>query len=214
MKELGRMRYDNLFAGHFPKKDFSGVIALGQNLKVGTLLGRRLLALGTTVPDPANTGNGSLDGLALGPGVMRGVYELLCVSGAGPGTFILIDPFGRVSREFEVGVPYVGQLSMTVQNGSVQFGKGDRLTVEVTGGDGRLGLIDPTAFDGMQIPAGVLYEDVDATVSEKLGSYYGIGSFNERSIILPPGLTVDDVRETCAERLIFLQASVPADLPA
>lgn len=152
----------------------NGVLNAAQDLAAGTVLGRILSAgAATAVGTPAGTGTITI-GAAIGKFTQEGAYTLRCVAAsAGAGTFALIAPDGtHVAMNTASGMITVGggattsdHLTVTIADGTPDFGAGDSWTVTVTGGDYEQ--LDTSATTGEQIAAGVLCTATDATSADQ-----------------------------------------------
>lgn len=204
--ELGTFEYDNLHAGK-AGPTAHGLLAMGQNLKRGTLV--RDTGSVLTTPAPSNTGNGTIDNLQTKPGAKIGTWKFLCVSGGGPGDFRLIEPDGNVSDEIGVGVAYDGPaFSFTLNNGSSQFVKGDSIDVVVS--SGKWAQIEPDGANSLNMPVGVLAGDVDATPGDMPCVVYRGGHFQKPGIIVPAATTIDQFEYVLFRNGFVLFDPVPA----
>lgn len=137
-----------------------------QELRVGTILGFRLFGVPTVAVKPGNQGNGTLDAAALGPRVMAGSYEVVCLSGGASASFAVISPEGVRLRDAGLGA-YAGEhLAFTVTAGGTAFAKGDGWTVMVPAGDGKAVPWQAGALDGTGRVGGVLITRVVTTAGQ------------------------------------------------
>lgn len=116
-----------------------------------------------------NTGAGTVGSITVGEDAKVGVYTLKCITVAtAAGVFEVKDPDGVTLAPATVAVAYVSDhLSFTIADGSPDFALDDAFTITVAADDWVE--YDPTNTDGSQIPAGVLYEAVDATAADTEG---------------------------------------------
>lgn len=154
----------------------SALIGAGQVLQSGTVLGQVGLGEVTSVAHPANIGNGTLD-LAVEPRGWHckvGAYVVECITEVpGGGVFRVTDP-----AAFDIGYVAAGEehsrgIRFTINAGGVAFRLGDRFTVTVAKGSGRLVQLDPAGVDGRQVPAAILAADVDTTGGESVAYVIG-----------------------------------------
>ncbi|MBF0305772.1 MAG: head decoration protein [Alphaproteobacteria bacterium] len=133
-------------------------------LPAGTVLGaRRLNDQVTVTPAPANTGDGTVSEVVLGVQAEIGIYALVAMSAT---EFSVVSPFGDMRKPLTVGEAYQGDhLQLTVTAGAVPFVAGDTFEVTVLPGDKHLSPLDPAADDGTQFAYGILYAEVDATLT-------------------------------------------------
>jgi hypothetical protein len=141
----------------------NGILAEGQYLDAGTVLGQALTAsAATAVGTP--TGNGVITVGAIGQDAQAGTYKLACVAAASnAGTFNFYGPNGELIRQVAVGggAEANDHIVITIADGSSDFVVGDSWTIAVAGGD--YSELAPAATDGTQIAAGLLYAVSDAT---------------------------------------------------
>jgi len=115
-----------------------------------------------TVP-AANTGNGTMSAITLAQGVVEGVYELTYLSATEFGVY---SPAGDLVGEGKNGVAFAaGGLGFTMTAGGTAFVAGDGFTITLAANAnvGLYNVLSLTAADGTQIPAGILFNTVDAT---------------------------------------------------
>jgi hypothetical protein len=143
----------------------------GENLTVGAVIGKIIKALGTTTADGGNTGNGTVSGEALGAKAKLGNYILECIAvAADAGTFKVISPDGDALPDAEVGTAYTNdQINFTINDGATDFALGDKFTIPVEAGSGKVKELDTSGVDGSQNAAGILVADVDASAADVQG---------------------------------------------
>jgi hypothetical protein len=142
------------------------VVKQGQNLPLGTVLGRRTISCPETGTAKAgNIGNGAMELVTPGLSVQLGAYRIICAEAAeNGGAFIVLDPNGNRMADASVGSAYdEPQLSFVISDGGADFAVGDEFTIAVTEGDGQVVALDPGALDGAQIACGILAVPCDAT---------------------------------------------------
>jgi len=153
----------------------------GADLGPATVLGQ--ITIGTeSSAAGTNTGNGVLGAVTLAAGALPGAYKLkITKAAANAGDFEVIDPNNEVCGVGTVGVAFVGGgLSFTLADGASDFVVGDTFTLTVGAGSGKLVQLAPSAADGSQIAAGVLWGhakasagDVASTVNVRLTAVNG-----------------------------------------
>lgn len=149
----------------------------------GTVMGQILLgaAVSAVKASGANTGNGTfvLDVVApIQANAIAGLYTLRCIEAVvNGGKFALIDPKG-----LSVGGPYIivagaggtilinDRIKGVLTDGGVDFIVGDGFDITIAVGSLKAVAYDPTALDGRQYAAGILWEDKDATSADKQGT--------------------------------------------
>lgn len=98
-------------------------------------------------------------------GGLPGAYTLVIIEpGSDAGTFILLDPEGNYAGTGAVGTEYdTGGLTFTLADGAADFAAGDVFTITVNPTATLYAQYDPTATDGTQRVAGILFGPTDAT---------------------------------------------------
>src|SRR4051812_21892871 len=144
----------------------------GENLKAGHVLGRKLVSptVGAAAVLNTNTGAGTVSGEAVGAnaGVQRGTYRVVFIEPAsGLGTFSVFDPSGKYLGDGVVGTAFDNEITFTIADGTPDFIAGDSFTISVTGGTYKYKEYDVADADGGQRPAGVLYDNIDASSADK-----------------------------------------------
>lgn len=142
-------------------------VKTGESLKAGHVLGLIKTAVAAAVS--GNTGAGSVGSLTVGKRVKIGVYTLTCTAlGTNAGVFEVKDPDGELLAPATVAVAYTSEhLNFTIADGSPDFAVGDAFTITVAADD--YVEYDPTNTNGSQVPAGILYDKVDATAGDTVG---------------------------------------------
>lgn len=134
----------------------------------------------TTAPVVVGTGNGTVSSITLGPDAMPGNYRLeITAAITNGGEFKLTGPDGAIVEQGFVvagaGGTFVGankrSLNFTLTEGSTDFAVADAFNIlvfnELAGG--KAVAWDPTAVDGRQTVAGILFDAVDASAADKAG---------------------------------------------
>jgi hypothetical protein len=111
----------------------------------GTLGSAANTAVGTAAaPVAVGTGNGVMTLDATTPvlaGAKNGSYVVTCVTAAtNGGTFLVEDPDGYVLGDVAVGATFADDIKFVIADGSTDFIVGDKFTIAVTTGAGRIPL--------------------------------------------------------------------------
>lgn len=138
------------------------------------------IVVDTTAPAVIGTGNGTISGLSLGPDAKPGNYRVENIEAIlNGGAFKVVGPDGD-----EVAVGYIvagaggtlvlanqRQLNLTITDAATDFVVGDAFNVAVFNelNGGKAVAWNPTTFDGRDDVAGVLYDNVDATLADLAG---------------------------------------------
>lgn len=143
-------------------------LASGNNLASGAVLGRLVTAATGTAQAGTNTGNGTMGAVTVGANAMVGTYVLrINKAAANAGDFTVTDPQGDVCGAGTVAVAFSGGgLSFTLADGSADFVVGDTFTITVTALTAKYTVLAPTATNGAQVAAAILYRAVDATSAD------------------------------------------------
>lgn len=156
-------------------------VGLSQTILAGQIVGKIAVPAGVTssvVADAANTGNGVFTLDATNPvaaGAQDGAYRVVCIAvAANLGTFEVLDPKGVEIGRVQVAATFNNQIKFVIADGATDFAAGDAFTVLVgreTGTDEQVVAWIPSATDGSQNPAGIMYGPVttDGTAT-KLGT--------------------------------------------
>jgi len=177
------------------------IILAGANYTPGTVMGQILLGAETSAAG-TNTGNGVLGSVAVGAGAEVGPYKLkITKAAANAGDFEVIDTLGDVVGVGTVGVAFVGGgLSFTLADGAADFVVGDTFTLTVAAGSGKYIQLAPSATDGSQNPAGILFgyapalsADVKATLVCRLAE------INPNMLTWPAGFTNNQIAAALAQ---------------
>lgn len=145
-------------------------ILSGQNLKVGTVIGKVTVGAVTGAAAAGNTGNGTIGSLSAGTGARPGVYKVACIEpAANGGTFAVFDPEGLLIGSAVVGSAFAGVVNFTISDGATDFIAGDRFDITVADGTKKVKASPNTASDGSDAAAGILASDVDASAGDVRG---------------------------------------------
>jgi Bacteriophage lambda head decoration protein D len=167
---------ETFHAGGFMVSEAAGLrsresvtVLSGQNLKAGAVVARHLGAA-TPAAFAGNTGNGAMGAVTVLADAKPGVYKLVIIEPAtNAGRFTLTDPDGVVVGVGTVAVAFAGpQLSFTLADGATDFAAGDGFDITVADG-GKVKEYNPATAAGGARAYGVLWDDVDASASDKPG---------------------------------------------
>lgn len=158
--------------GHFSRDNKT--LITGQNLVAGTVVGiLSKLAATAAAKSGGNTGNGvfTIDATnPTRPGAKVGVYAVRCITAAvNGGTFRVEDPDGFVLGDVAVGATFDDDIKFSIADGASDFIVGDGFDVTVAAGTGKVTQYSITAnvATGAEVPAGILFDSVDATSADK-----------------------------------------------
>lgn len=144
----------------------------GQVLKAGHVVGRVTLGAATPAAFAGNAANtGTLGSVSVGLGAKPGVYTLVCIEPASnAGKFTVEDPDGILIGVATVAVAFsAGGLGFTIADGATDFVAGEGFTITIAAGSGKLKEYHPANTDGSAVPAGLLYDAVDASGGDAKG---------------------------------------------
>lgn len=146
-------------------------IAASQTLVAGSVLAMAALGaatVGAAAASGTNTGNGVFGAATADSGAPAGDYRVLFIEPTtNLGTFAVYKPDGSLDTPGHgvVGTAYNGTINFTIADGATDFVSGDEFKVNVSyaAGAGTYGAVDPTAVNGMQTAAGILWDAVTTT---------------------------------------------------
>lgn len=140
----------------------------GQVLTLGTVLGKILFSTPTSgTADAGNSGAATVTSVVAKSKLKKGVYTIKCLSFVASPLLLncrVTDPDGNVLPSISAFGAYVSdQINFTLANGSPAIVAGDKWTITVADGSGKVKGIDFDAVDGSQKAYGILISDVDAS---------------------------------------------------
>ena len=143
-------------------------------------------------PVVVGTGNGTISGITMGRKTQTGTYRLECTAAAtNGGTFKVVAPNGAALPNATVGTAFADeQINFTINDGSSDFVVGDYFHVVVAQGSKKVTALAPSAVDGSEVAAGLLFDNTDATSGDKKA--VGIernAEVNKAELIWPAGIT-------------------------
>ncbi|WP_458789269.1 head decoration protein [Adonisia turfae] len=137
-----------------------GGVGAIRSIVQGQVLGARLYGAPTIDDNGMAVTKGSLGAVVLGDRVELGDYQFTARSA---NDWSVTTPAGLRLADAETGAPYgTEHLSATITAGGAPFAAGDRFTVTVASGDGKLVALDPAASDGSQLADCVSFFDQEA----------------------------------------------------
>jgi len=163
------------------------IVAKGQNLKLGTVVGKLTKDIVKAIPGQSNKGNGILQNITTGPASERGIYTLTCIvvkdSSSKETIFNLTSSAGNLLQDVIADKAYKqSHLGFTLNEGKTPFALGDTFSI-VVAGHNKIVALNPTATDGSNKAYGVLFDDTDAT---------GTSAADERAVIIAREAVVSD----------------------
>lgn len=180
----------------------------GQNLAVGTVVGKARIGTITGAAAAGNTGDGTMGAVTAGNGIQVGVYQVTFIEpAANLGTFQVEDPDGAVIGTGVVASAFAGKINFTIADGGADFVAGDRFTVTVAEGTGKVKASPDVAADGSEVAVGILMAAVDATAADKAGVI-----ISRQAVVSEQGLvydsTVDDAAKRAAKKVQLEAAGI------
>lgn len=161
--------------GHRARSQITILSGAGK-LLAGTVLGAVTLgAVSAAIKGGGNTGNGVFTIDPTTPkvaGAKVGVYTArVIIAQANAGVFEIRDPTGIDLGVYIVGAAaFNNQIKFTIADGASDFIVGDGFDITIAAGSGKYVAFDPTALDGRQTAAGILWGDTDATSADKVAA--------------------------------------------
>lgn len=195
--------YDNLIAGDFPLATEDVLVAAGQNLARGSIVGRVKQSTPTT-GTIAGTGNGTCTAVTGGPKTKKGSYVATCITTeTHGGTFQVKNPDGNIIGQVKItagaggtGVFNSEEINFTLTDGSTDFALGDTATIVVTDGCPTTGTITGTGNGTLTLVEGrrnlkVGNYLVTCTAAVTNGGVFKVtdpdGNIIQTGITIPPG---------------------------
>lgn len=199
----------------FPLLSESVLLASGQNVLKGTVLGKKSVgAISVAAKTGGNTGAGTVTLLTKGVNAKVGVYKLRCTAaGTGVGTFSVIDPdgfsLGNVIASVG-GTAFAGKfINFTLTASGADFIVGDGFDITIAAGSGEYAICNSAAVDGSQFPVCVAAEAMDASLAARNISVYITGVFIETSLIFGGSDTIATHKNALRDKNIYVQPIMP-----
>jgi hypothetical protein len=146
----------------------TGILASGNNLLAGAVVGKIVSAGTGAAQAGTNTGNGMMGAITVGNGAQAGTYVLKVIKAVtNAGDFEVYDPQGDLCGVGQVAAAFSGGgISFTLADGATDFVVGDTFTITVTALTVKWSVLAPTGTNGSQIAAGILYRATDASSAD------------------------------------------------
>jgi hypothetical protein len=135
-------------------------------LNAGSVLGKIVTATASET-HAGNTGTGAMGTITVGDGAKAGIYRVVFVQAVtDKGNFEVYDPSGALIGNGLVGAVYTGAgLSFTIAD-ATDFVVGDKFLVTVVVSATKYVQLAPTATDGSEVAAGILWDYCDASAAD------------------------------------------------
>lgn len=199
---------DLLIAGSHDVVTDSIIVAAGQVLTRGALIGQQTSAVYGVVSTPltvaggANTGNGTIGTVTAGVQVKLGTYRITMTAAT---TYNVLDPTGELVGTGSTGVAFTGlQVAFTVTAGGTPFVANDGFNLAAEpiagAGAGYYVLATGTATDGSQVPGNwaILAADINTSVTGTNAAtsapVYLAGEFDANCLSFGVGLTIAGIK--------------------
>ena len=142
---------------------------------VGDLFTIVVTAAGT--PTVIGTGDGVMTLMTLGQDAENGTYRVECITAVtNGGTFQVISPSGERMDDLVLSAGAgndtafaSAQVNFTITDGSTDFVVGDYFNIAAAAGSNKIVAWNPTAVDGSNDVAGILFDAVDASAADAAG---------------------------------------------
>lgn len=202
---------DALFANDGNIRSEKGTVPDGTDAMVrGTVMGKITLGDASAAADGGNTGNGTFTLDATTPilnGAKVGAYTVTCVAAASNGgTFRVEDPDGTVLGDVAVGSTFADDIKFAIADGGTDFVVGDKFTVTIAAGSGKIVPSLAAATDGSQVPHGILANDTLAADGADIeANIYIGGEFNSDNLTFGTGHTAASVKDGLRGKGIYIR---------
>ncbi|HWL70422.1 MAG TPA: head decoration protein [Geminicoccus sp.] len=178
------------------------LIPENQTLVAGQVLGK-ITTGAATAGAVVGTGNGTMGAITLGKNAKPGVYTLrITEAAANAGAFEVTDPDGDVVGTGNVGSAFTSShLSFTLADGSTDFAAGATIPITVAAGLGTYVPLAPSATNGSQIAAAILWEKrtTGAGETKRAVGIVRDAEFNADLITWPEGISGGDKTTALAQ---------------
>lgn len=175
------------------------IIAMGSGvITAGTVLGKITVgSVGVAAPIGVNVGNGTFGAIAIGAPAVPGAYT---VEFADATHYAVSDPEGVEIGHGQTGAAFnAGGLAFTITAGATAFAPGDGFTITPGAASNKWVPFDPTAGDGREVAAGILWSEyVDTTLADKVGAVVDNGPARVNANELVWGANVTTVPQQTA----------------
>lgn len=151
----------------YSSSHLSFLISNGGTMTTGDSYTVVVTAAGT--PVLVGTGTGAVSGVSLGQQAQLGTYRVTLLATSATAEFEVIAPSGAKLKRGQVATAYASDhVNFTLANGGTMT-SGDYFNIIVEKNTQQVVAWDPTATDGSQVPAGVLFGAVNATSAALAG---------------------------------------------
>lgn len=205
---------DQLIAGNLKIVTRDAILASGQNLIRGTMLGMITSGTATGTAGGGNVGNATIGSIAPVGIAESGSYTVVCNSATLPASWLVTAPDGSVQGVATSGTPFNGQdVGFLITAGGTASAVGDTFTITVPAGTNEVTQWAPAASNGSQTPFGILIDNVNASSTQQRCSVYLTGEFNQNSITWPTGYVVTEATVVALRDIgIFLKLPISGDI--
>lgn len=202
---------DQLIAGAFNLVTQPITVSGSAALVRGSVLGQ-IDSYGAIVTAASgNTGNGSVENIAVSGTAVVGDYTLTATSAT---NFTVTNPEGTAMAAATVGTAYSASgVAFKVVSGAAAFAAGDVFTLSVVDSIGMFTLCVKTANDGSQTPCAILVDNCDPSSGAVTTAAYSTGEFNANRVTFDASWTVELLRTALRPYAIFLKSVVSAADP-
>lgn len=208
-------QHDHLLVERLPFATSKVIVAEGQNLLRGAVLGRAQLgAISSAAKSGGNAGGGALTLDPTEPvliDAVAGPYEARRTETAiGGGQFTVTNPEGVILGTVAVGENFANKIKFTIVNGAPDFELEDGLDITVAPGSSKAILPLAAARDGSQVSDSILVSHTDITGGHEEAMSYIRGDFNKNALTLGAGHTVDLIEDGLRVKGIWIRDAIPA----
>ena len=177
-----------------------GILASGQNVAAGAVLGTILGATASAVALRTNTGNGTFGTINVLPPAQEGTYQLVMETAT---TFDVTAPNGEQLPQGSTGSAYAqGGLSFTLTAGGAAFVQGDAFDLDVTTTGSGYAVYDPTLDNGQEIATAIALNDTNATSAAcNIGVFTGPGEINSSELVWGSNVTTAEQQAAALTQL-------------
>jgi hypothetical protein len=170
-------------------------------LNAGTVLGKIVTATATET-HAGNTGTGAMGTITVADGAQAGIYRAVFVQAVtNAGNFEVFDPANNLVGTGLVGAVFTGGgLSFTIAD-STDFVVGDKFLITVAVSATKWVQLAPTATDGSEVAAGILWDYTDASAADAQCTVVDRGptEVNSAHLTWPGGITAGQKSSALAQ---------------
>lgn len=140
-----------------------GVIT-GLSLLAGAVLGMVAHGSAVAAASAGNAGNGTSSAVTAQANGQSGAYRVVFTAAT---KFEVFDPDGNMIGKGATGVAFATEVGFTITAGGTPFAAGDGFDITVATATAKYAQYDPAGTDGSEVPAGILWDAVDASVADQ-----------------------------------------------